>query len=1162
MTFPFLSLCLPVATLTALNLVAQAASEAKIDFAREIRPILSNYCFHCHGPDEKNRKGADKEGLRLDTEEGARRDLGGYFAVSPKHPEKSALLERLLTKEKDDVMPPLKSGKKLTPKEVTLLTEWIQQGAPYAPHWAYAKPVRVEPPNVEHPLWGRQAVDRFLFTRIQKEGLTVNPPADRGTLARRVMLDLTGLPPSPAEVEAFEKDTAPDAFSRFVDLALAKPTFGEHWARLWMDLARYADSAGYPSDPGRSIWASRDYVIRAFNENKPFDQFTVEQLAGDLLPKPTEAQIIATAFHRNTMTNNEGGTVDEEFRVAAVIDRVNTTWSVWMGSSMACAQCHTHKFDPLTQKEYFQFYAILNQTEDADRRDEAPVYEFWLPEEAAKKAGLQEKFRGLEEKFKKPSPEWLAGLSKWETVFPKDLKWDVANPAKLTSAKGAKVEQRPDGSFLVTGGESKGGDVYTAEVPLSGAQLTALKLTSLPDEKLPGKGAGSGGNGSFVVEQLHAVHLPGGERGTTARFVRVELTGVARPLQVAELEVFVDGKNVAIGAVASLNETHGEAVAARAVDGKTTGADSVAITAGERPGDFLEVDLGVSQRVSRIRLTAPTEGGYYLGDVKVSLLDEAKKPLWVKTELDSREAVRELEVLGGRELKFRAVYATATNGGYEPQTAVGLKALNPEKNKNKGWSVGPNTKPQMLTLILDKPLALKEGDKLHVELDQKGGKKEQHLASFSLGTTGDDRAESGASTPQHIAALLMKPFALLSAQQQEQLRDFYVRNQAPEAASERMELAAVKKELDTLKPDTVPVLKELAADKARVTNVQVRGNYLNLGEEVKPGTPAIFPSPTEPGPLNRLGAARWLVSSENPLTARVTANRFWEALFGIGIVRTSEDFGAQGEMPVHPDLLDWLATELVRTGWDVKGFLKLLVSSAAYQQTSTVSPRAREVDPDNRFVARGPRFRTTGEVLRDQALFVSGLLSPKMYGKPVRPVQPNFGLSLAFGGTNDWVTSAGEDRYRRAVYTELRRSSPYPSFTTFDAPNREVCTIRRNRTNTPLQAFVTLNDPVFVEAAQAFARRIVKEGGVNPAERIEFAYRWALCRKPTEHELTRLVKLLEDTRAGFTLDVERAKRMATDPLGALPGGMEPVELASWTVLSNVLLNLDEVLMRR
>ncbi|MEI6714338.1 MAG: PSD1 and planctomycete cytochrome C domain-containing protein [Verrucomicrobiota bacterium] len=1138
------------------------ASEGKVDFAREIRPILSNYCFHCHGPDEKNRKGSDKQGLRLDTEEGARRDLGGSFAVVPHHPEKSAILERIESKDKEEVMPPTKSGKKLAPNELALLKRWIQQGAPYAPHWAYQKPNRIEPPASQDPVWGQHIVDRFLLPRILQEGLHPTPPADRATLARRVMLDLTGLPPTPAEVHSFEKDNTPDAYLRFVDRVLAKPTFGEHWARMWLDLARYADSAGYPSDPGRNIWAYRDYVIRAFNSNKRFDQFTIEQLAGDLLPNPTEEQLFATAFHRNTMTNNEGGTVDEEFRNAAVVDRVNTTWSVWMGSSMACAQCHTHKFDPLTQKEYFQFFAAWNQSEDADRNDEAPLREFFLPEEASRRTALQEKIRNLEEKFKKPVPEWTSGFSKWESAYPRDLKWGGAKGAAATSLKGNPIEQRPNGSFFVSGAGAKGGDSYMVELPLPEKQLSAIKLTSIPDEKLPGKGAGAGGNGSFVVDQLRLNYLEDGAKGANARYVRVELLGAARPLQVAELEAFVGGKNVAVGMSATSSGVFGGGLAAKAVDGKSEGAEFVAATLGEKEGDFLEVDLGAMQRVERLRLVVPKTGGYYLGDVKITLLDGAKRVIWSKQETDYREPILEFTPVGGRELKFRAVYATASAPGYEPSTVVGFKAMEPEKNKNRGWSVGPNVRPQSLTLVLDKPQAIKAGDKLHVELEQKAGKREQHLASFLLETTADERVEQVESVPQNIQLLFAKASSDWSAQEQALVKDFYVRNIAPESASDRTELRTAKKELDALTPNTVPIMKELPADKARVTKVQIRGNYLNLGDEVKPGIPAVFSAQPKEGPVDRLVVARWLVSPENPLTARVTVNRFWEALFGVGIVRTSEEFGAQGEMPVHPDLLDWLATEFVRTGWDVKALLKLLVTSAAYQQGSTVSPEALEKDPDNRFVSRGPRFRTTGEVIRDQALFVSGLLSPKMFGKPVRPLKPNMGLSTAFGKGNDWVTSTGEDRYRRSVYTEVRRNSPYPSFITFDAPNREVCTVRRNRTNTPLQAFVTLNDPVFVEAAQAFARKIVREGGPTTEERLRFAYTWVLSRQPTANEITRLTQLLESTRTALQTDPNRAKALATDPLGPAPEGADLVELASWTTLGNVLLNLDEVLMRR
>lgn len=1137
------------------------AAGSRINFAREIRPILSNNCFHCHGPDDKNRKGNGDKGLRLDTEAGAFEDLGGVFAVVAGKPEKSALLERILSHDADEVMPPRKTGKKLSEVEIGLLRRWIQEGAQYAGHWAYSKPVKTEPPGASNSLWNTTVIDRFLFARLQSEKLSPAGEADRAVLARRVMLDLTGLPPTPQEVAAFQNDPSPDAYARYVDRVLAKPAFGEHWARLWMDLARYADSAGYPSDPGRSIWAFRDYVIRAFNSNKPFDEFTIEQLAGDLLPEASEEQLVATAFHRNTMTNNEGGTSDEEFRNAAVIDRVNTTWSVWMGTSMACAQCHTHKFDPLTQKEYFSFFAMLNQTEDADRNDEAPLHQFLLPEEKVAKRRLEEKWAELEARFKNPSGDWTKGFAAWDAGFPREIRWRAGAPISVVSERDGAVRIREDGSVLVAATES-GGDNYSVSLGLDAGNLSALKLASVPDKALPGGGASYGANGAFIVDALRATLIPVGAKGKAARFVRVQLSGATRPLQVAELEVFAGSKNVAQGAGVSSSEVEGNAAAERAVDGRDSGADAALITRGEKPEEFLEVDLGSVQQIEKIRLKIPTVGGYYIGAFKMLLLDQNRKQVWTQAEGDLRDPVREFAPVDGREIRFRSAYATLASGGFEEQTVVGLKAKNDANARNRGWNAVAGGKPQALTLLLDKPLEIKAGDVLRVEIDQRTRKKEQQLASFSLETTGDVRAELAASIPVLLQPALQMSSEKRTPAQAKQVLDYYVRNHAPEAASERTTLSALRKGIDEIKPNTVPVMRELTTDKRRTTKVQLRGNYLNLGEDVEPGTPAVLPALPAGIKADRLAMARWLMSSENPLTARVIANRFWEAIFGFGIVRTSEEFGAQGEMPVHPELLDWLAVELQRTGWDTKAFLKMLVTTAAYRQSSLVDPVLQEKDPDNRLLARGPRFRASAEVLRDQALAVSGLLSEKMYGKPVRPPKPNMGLSTAFGRANDWETSTGEDRYRRSLYTEVRRNSPYPTFTTFDAPNREVCTLRRGRTNTPLQALVTLNDPVFVEAAQALARRLIREAGPSQEARIHMAYQLVLSRPPSRKEVERLGRMLEDSAKGFAGDPARAMSMATDPAGPLPPGVDAVELASWTAFANVVLNLDEALMRR
>ncbi len=645
-------------------------------------------------------------------------------------------------------------------------------------------------PEVKNTTWPRNEIDHFVLARLEQEDLKPSPQADRYTLIRRLSLDLTGLPPTLAEVEEFVNDDRHDAYEQLVDRLLAKESFGEHWARMWLDLARYADSAGYADDPPRTIWAYRDYVIRSLNANKPFDQFTIEQIAGDLLPSPTKDQLIATAFHRNTLTNNEGGTNDEEFRNVAIVDRVNTTMAVWMGTTMACAQCHSHKYDPITQEEYFRFFAFFNNTGDADRRDESPLLEIYTPEQRKQKAA-------------------------WRT-------------------------------------------------------------------------------------------------------------------QIAELEAWLKGST-----------------------------------------------------------------------------------------LESEAAIAE-----------------------------------PKK------------------------------------------------------------------------------------------------------------LAQLKKQLAAQKPTTtVPIMRELPADKHRVTKMQERGNYLITGKEVTEGVPAVFPPLPKDAPKNRLTLARWLVDEDNPLTARVIANRYWEKIFGVGLVETSEEFGSQGELPSHPELLDWLATELVKSGWDMKQFIKLLVTSAAYRQSARVTPELLQKDPDNRLLARGPRFRMSAEMVRDQALYVSGLLSPKMFGPPVKPPQPKLGLSAAFGSGIDWKTSTGDDKYRRGLYTMWRRSNPYPSMAAFDAPNREVCTLKRDRTNTPLQALVTLNDPVYVEAAQALGRRMAAADG-SLEEKIRYGFQLCVARPPSEKEAERLEKLYQAALKRYAAAPNLAEKMATDPLGTLPKDAKPDEYAAWAMLGNVLLNLDEMFMPR
>ena len=777
---------------------AQAA-DAVPSFTRDIKGILSNRCVRCHGPDPEGRAGGGDEGLRLDTFEGATADLGGHAAIVPGKPDESEIIARITSTDPDLVMPPPEAGEPLPEKQVDLLKQWIAAGATYEPHWAYVAPKRPPVPAVKRADWPRNEIDRFILARLEAEGLAPQPEADRATLARRLALDLTGLPPTPAEVDAFVADTSADAVEKLVDRLLAHDGYGEHMARQWLDLARYADSAGYAEDQPRTIWGWRDWVVRAFDANMPFDEFTIRQLAGDLLPNATLDDKVATAFHRNTLTNDEGGTIDEEYRTVAVIDRVNTTLSTWMGTTMACAQCHDHKYDPLSQKEYFQLYAILNNTADADRRDESPF---------------------------------------------------VRLPWKEIDDKRAPIEK-----------------------------------------------------------------------------------------------------------------------------------------------EIAEIEAGIP---------------------------ELKKP------------------------------------------------------------------------------------------------------------ASKDRPEP------------------------------------PEFQPARKIVADLRKRLDENPAVTVPVLEELAGEKRRITKIQLRGNWQNLGEEVREGVPDVFHDldAANGSRVDRMALAKWLVDPANPLTARVVVNRLWERLFGIGIVSTSEEFGSQGDLPSHPELLDWLASELVESGWNMKAIQRLIVTSAAYRQTSRCPPDLVARDPENRLVACGPRVRLSAEVIRDQALAAAGLLSRKKGGPSVKPPQPSLGLSAAFGGSTDWETSTGEDRYRRALYTTWRRSNPYPSMATFDAPSREVCTIRRPRTNTPLQALVTMNDPAYVEASQALAWRMVREGGSTEADRAARGFRLVLARQPTPAEIDRLVGLHRDAHDDFRAAPDEAKKMATDPLGPVPSDLQvdTADLAAWTVVANVILNLDETFM--
>jgi len=1136
-----------------------ASAAENIDFNRDIRPIFSNTCFRCHGPDEKERKGGSEgaDGLRLDSTEGATRDLGGYAAIVPGKPEESEVVKRITSTDPDVVMPPGKGGKKLSAREIELVTEWIRQGGKFSKHWSYEKPVKPALPEVADKSWPKTDVDRFLLARLEREGLKPQPEADRHTLIRRLMLDLTGLPPTIEEVDEFVADKSPDAYEKLVERVLKKETYGEHWARMWLDLARYADSAGYADDPPRKIWAYRDYVIKSLNANKPFDQFTIEQIAGDLLPNPTPEQLIATAFHRNTLTNNEGGTNDEEYRNVAIVDRVNTTMAVWMGTSMACAQCHTHKYDPITQEEYFRFLAILNNTEDADRADESPLHSYYTPEQESQRAALQTEIAALEKVLTTPTPELEAALAKWEVAFPKDLAWNSPKPT-VTTKSGVETTVRDDSSVLVA--RSANTDVYTLTLPVAAEKLSALRLEALTDDSLPGKGPGHANN--FVVSRVTASVAPKENKPLTARYVRIQRPGKQTYLMLAEVEVFSGTQNVAVNGESSQISTGFEGAAKRANDGNTNGkyfeANSVSHT--EKADDpWWEVDLKSSLPLDRVVVWQRTDNGESgkLTGVRVAALNENRETVWDGEIKEAAGPSHELSLSGGRSVVFITAYADHVQKGFEPQNVLDNKDV-----KSKGWAVSPNVgKPSTLTLIAKEPIATPADQLLTITIEQLSQFENHTLGCFRVSVSDDARTGQYVTTPANIVAILKTPVDQRSPEQAKSLFEYFTGNIAAELKEPRDKLAGLKKQLEAAKPVTVPILRELAANARRKTKLQHRGNFLDVGQEVTEGVPAAFHPIAAEGSPNRLALAKWLVDENNPLTPRVIANRYWEQVFGIGLVRTSEEFGSQGELPSHPELLDYLATELIGLKWNMKDFLKLLVTSAAYRQSSKVSPELFERDPENRLLARGPRFRLSAEMIRDQALAVSGLLSPKMYGPSVKPPRPSLGLSAAFGSGLDWQTSAGEDKFRRGLYTEWRRTSPYPSMVTFDAPNREVCTIRRNLTNTPLQALVTLNDPVYVEASQALARQMSSHGSTLQ-EKLSYGFRRCVSRPPTDAEVKRLLALYEEAKSEFAKDAAKAKQMAESPLGPAPEGADVADLAAWTVVSNVLLNLDELLMKR
>jgi cytochrome c553 len=1017
-----------------ISLARAAAADpgtARVDFNRDVRPILAENCFACHGPDERARKGK----LCLDNKEGAIAERKGRAAVVPGKPAESELVARITASDDDERMPPADSGKKLTAAQIEILRKWVGEGAEYQKHWSLISPVRPAAPEIRNPNFEiRNEIDRFVLARLEKEGLKPSVEADRVMLIRRVTLDLTGLPPTLEEVDNFLKDPSPNAYEKVVDRLLASPRYGERMALEWLDAARFADTHGYHIDSGRNMTRWREWVIDAFNSNMPFDRFTIEQLAGDLLPNATLAQKIASGFNRNHMINFEGGAIPEEYHTAYLVDRVNTTSTVWMGLTLACAQCHEHKFDPFTQKEYYQLFAFFNNVPenglDGQKGNAVPFIKVPNSEQAKKEKESQAAVAALEAKLKGPMPAVDTAQLAWEQApSTQKTEWRAAVPAKFFSKGRAEFTTLDDTSVFVDGPNTPQ-DVYTVTLKPELPRVTALRLEALPDERMKAKGPGRSENGNFV------------------------LTGV-----------------------------------------------------------------------------------------RVSLGDGRK----------------------GEPLKMRSASADFSQKDFPISSTIG---------KGSGWAILPEVgKPHAAVFELSEPLAA-AGQELTVQLQFNSRFGQHQIGRFRISVTDSATPHQDDGLPANIEAILKLPPAKRSEQQATELRAYYRANVSKEARHIAEELSEGKKRLAELEKQIPDAMVMQETPKPRDTFMLVRGQYDKKGEKVTADTPASLPPlfndtrPRGESPPTRLDLAKWLVRDDHPLTARVMVNRYWQMYFGTGIVKTAEDFGSQGEWPTHQELLDWLAVEFRESGWDVKHIQKLIVMSATYRQSSHVTPELLAKDPENRLLARQSRLRLPAEFIRDQALAVSGLLNGEIGGASVSPYQPPGiweELMSRQDGAN-WTAqvysqSHGKDLYRRTMYTFWKRTAPPPSLITFDAPDRETCTVRRSRTNTPLQALVLMNDPTYVEASRKLAERIMKEGGVGTAERIAFAFRLVMARQPLEKETTALERVFAQQLALCKKSPESATKLLNVGESPRDATLDVAELAAWAMTASVILNLDEAVTR-
>jgi hypothetical protein len=1027
---------------SAANVLAAPIPE-KIDFNRDVRPILSENCFFCHGPD-KNKRKAD---LRLDTKEGLFTAIEKKrFPAVPGHPEQSEIFKRIITTDDDDRMPDPKSGKHLTDHDIAVFKKWIEQGAEFKGHWAYIKPVKAAAPEVGTV----NPIDAFLLARLKEQKLRFSKEADRATLVRRLYLDLLGLPPTPAQVNAFVNDASPAAYENLVDQLLASPHFGERMAVYWLDLVRYADTIGYHSDNPRDIAPYRDWVINAFNSNLPFDQFTIDQLAGDLLPNATMQQKVASGYNRLLQTTEEGGAQPKEYLAKYNADRVRNFSSVWMAATMGCCECHDHKFDPYSTKDFYSlgsFFADVREPGVGRREPGMPVPDEKQQAELAQRDG---RIAELRKKLETSTPELIAAQEGWETsqAGKAQVEWVQLTPVQAKAASGTALKINGDKTILA-GGKAKDADTYTVTAKTKLKGITAIRLEALTDKSLPKNGPGRADNGNFVLTELSVE-------------ARADQSAKASPVKLQNASATIEQT------FAAEKNPYKKWAAASAIDGDVKGAN------------------------------------------------------WGWAVLDQKNNA-------GADQS--AVFETAEDLGDGSETTLTFTL-----KQNHGTR--------------------------HV------------LGKFRLAVTNSPRPVAAAKElPREVVAALAVDGGKRSAGQKKILADYY-RGVAPLLASLRAELSSQERDREeftkTFRRSLVSV-----AEAPRVTRVLPRGNWnTDAGEIVTPAVPHFLPqirnSQSAIGNssrLNRLDLAHWVVSPENPLTARVVVNRLWKLFYGVGISKSLEDLGSQGELPTNQELLDYLACDFQQpaagTGqpWDIKRMVRLMVTTEAYRQTSYASPELKELDPFNRLYARQARFRLDAEFVRDNALAISGLLADKIGGESVKPYQPASHWDFLNFPTRTWVHDKGENEYRRGLYTWWQRSFPQPSLTNFDAPSREECTAERARSNTPQQALTLLNDPTYVEAARVFAERILKEGGPDLASRLQFAWRMALCRPAKPEEIAVLSTLYEKHKNEYAGDKKDADALAAAGEAPRAKDVDPAELAAWTSVSRTILNLHETITR-